>query len=249
MKILIGLPVFKREWILEEWFRCIERQTIPLSEMGFLFELGPHDEGTHNMLWEWHSHHPEVAVFDGAIRYDEPHMAHQPNSRMWDGPSYTRMVNFRNNLLEQVIIHQPERYMSLDSDILLEDPTTLEQLYEVTKDGGAAAPLCYMKPQTIAFPNVMSWRYKNKIGGPAMRMLEFYPIGETFQADVIMAAVMMHPDVYNNVRYRWHFQGEDLGWAGEAGRQGHKLYSVSGVHAPHIMHDWMLDDYFAAKTS
>lgn len=247
MKILIGLPVFKREWILPEWFACIERQTVPLSDLGFLFELGPNDDATHNMLWEWHSRHPEVAVFDGTIRYDEKHATHAENTRLWRKDEYTRMVNFRNNLLEQVKNYQPERYMSLDSDILLQDPKSLEVLFDVTKDGGAAAPLSYMKPQTIAFPNVMTWR--DQPGRIGDRQLERYPIGETFEVDVIMGAVMMHPDVYNNIRYRWHRQGEDVGWAAEMQRAGKKMYSASGIYAPHIMHQWMLDDYFAAKTS
>jgi hypothetical protein len=70
-----------------------------------------------------------------------------------------------------------------------------------------------------------------------------YKIGETFKSDIIMAAVMMNPDVYSNVRYIWHPQGEDLGWSGECTRAGYDLYCVSDLYVPHIMHKWMLDDY------
>ena len=64
---------------------------------------------------------------------------------------------------------------------------------------------------------------------------EKYPLGEYFQSDVIMAAKMMSKDVYNNVDYEFHKQGEDLGWCKNAKQKGYKLYSASYIYAPHIM--------------
>lgn len=242
MKILIGLPIYKREWILPHWLRAIENQTIPLSEIGFLFELGPHDEATHDMLWEWHSRHPEVAVFDGIIREHEVHKHHAEGQRQWARHDYHRMVDFRNNLLERAVGYQPERYFSLDSDILIPNPRTLEGLFQITAEPGTtAAPLCYMTPRNIDAPNVMTWI--DKPGGRARRLLDQYPIGTVFEVGISMAAVMMSPEVYNNVRYRWHFQGEDLGWSAEVLRLGYKMYSASNIYAPHIMQEGLLEFY------
>lgn len=241
MKILIGCPIYQREWILPEWFRCIENQTVPLSEVGFIFELGVHDDATHNLLWDWQMQHPEVQVFDGIIRPDETHKAHAEDKRQWARSDYYRMVNFRNNLLERACNYAPERYFSLDSDILIPDPTTLEKLYDLTQKPSTASPLCYMTPDDIRFPNMMSW--VDYSGGRAKRDFSKYRIGEVFEVDISMAAVMMHPDVYRNVRYRWHRQGEDLGWSAEMNRTGYRMYSASHIYAPHIMHRWMLDLY------
>lgn len=241
MKVLIGCPVFRRAWILNEWFAAIEAQTMPLSDIGFIFELGPKDDETHDLMWNWHMEHPQVQVFDGLIRNDQPHMEHQPEGRAWIPGHFYRMIEFRNNLLEQVINYQPDRYFSLDSDILLENPTTLERLYEECTPGTAVAPWVYMHPTDTEFPGVMNW--KDRVGGPAKRELDKYPIGETFEAEIIMAAKMMSKEVYTNVRYRHHQQGEDLGWSAEVTRAGYKMKSVSDIYAPHIMHDWMLSAY------
>jgi hypothetical protein len=239
--IIIGCPVYKRDWILDEWFHCIENQTVPLSELGFLFELGPEDEETHNVLWNWHTLHPEVSVFDGVIRMDEKHKAHPEESRTWCKLDYYKMVNLRNNLLERVNLYNPDRYFSLDSDILLTDTKTIERLAEITESGGAVNPLMYMFPKGVAFPSVMSWvDNSTKV---ARRLTGSYPIGTLFRSDVIMAAKMMSKPVYENVRYIWHRQGEDLGWSSEAKRLGHELWCSSDIYAEHILHRYMLEQW------
>jgi hypothetical protein len=58
-----------------------------------------------------------------------------------------------------------------------------------------------------------------------------------------MAAKMMSKDVYSNVNYSLHSQGEDLGWSGNAAKLGYNLYSASYIYAPHIMHKAMLDSF------
>jgi hypothetical protein len=60
-----------------------------------------------------------------------------------------------------------------------------------------------------------------------------------------MAAKMMSKDVYQNVNYSLHHQGEDLGWSGNAAKLGYDLYSASYIYAPHIMHKTMLDKFLA----
>jgi len=65
--ILIGLPIYKREWILPYWIEAIERQDFPQENLGFLFNLGPDDEATHEILWEWQSRSPHFKIFDAQI--------------------------------------------------------------------------------------------------------------------------------------------------------------------------------------
>lgn len=239
MKILIGLPVYKRAWILPKWLEYIERQTVPLEDLGFIFELGPDDEETHNVLWEWQAAHPSVSAFDGLIREDINHETHMENGRHWKGYQYWRMVDLRNSLLDRAIALQPERFFSLDSDILLENPSTLEELYNRTATNDAVSPLTYMDPRSIKHPSVMSW-----IGGwRAKRLLDNYPIGTMFKADIIMAAVMMSKPVYETVRYRWHKQGEDLGWSADARVNKFDLWCASDIYGAHIMHEKDLDPY------
>ena len=245
MKILIGSPVYQRAWVLKDWFKFIENQTMPLSDIGFIFELGPNDDDTHEIIWQWHRDHPEVAFFDATIREDINHTTHPDGHRTWTKDAYHKMVELRNSLLERVNCVKPEKYLSLDSDLFLEDPQTLEKLYHMLDRDGidAISPLSYMYQKDIKFPSVMTWM--DGPGNRATRMLADYKIGETFRADIIMAAVMMNPVVYENSRYAWHPQGEDLGWSAECAKQNFNLYCASDIYVPHIMHKWMLDQYYA----
>jgi hypothetical protein len=240
-RVIIGLPIYRRDWIVNHWFEAIERQTFPLEDLGFIFEMGPDDEQTSTMLFDWHSRHPEVSVFDVQVNEKDHHHHHPAKGRSWSFDKYEAMVNFRNNLLARVRCHAPEAYFSLDSDILLEDKDTIQYLFDLIQedDIDAVAPLMYMTPTGDRFPSVMSWTR----GSRAFRDTDNYPIGSLFKADVIMAAKMMAPSTYNRVDYRFHKQGEDLGWSSNCREAGLNLWSASNVYAPHIMSKAMLEEY------
>lgn len=236
--VLISAPVYQREWILNDWFATIEAQDFPMGNLGFQFEAGPDDEPTIRSLMDFYNRHPEVRCFDIVINNNETHSSHIEGQRNWHRERYATMANFRNNLLERAVCKSPDRMFSLDTDILLEDPTTISKLYELTKTYDAVSPLCYMTPVDIEFPNVMTWG-ENAHG---YRKTD-YPIGELFEADVIMAAVMMSKPVYTNARYQYHNQGEDLGWSLSCQSNGFKLFNLSSIYAPHIMSRSMLVHY------
>jgi hypothetical protein len=239
MRILISLPIYKREWILPFWLKAIENQTIPLKDIGFQFELGQQDDATHNILWEWNQKHPECWLFDPQINYRETHFVHLEGQRAWRRDEYLRMVSFRNNLLEKAASRSKkyDYYLSLDSDIILENPKTLETLVSHNKD--IVSPFMFMTPFGREYPNAMDWAStKERYVG---RRKE---VGQGLQrADVVMAAVMMSPEVVKNVRYIWHPQGEDLGFASELHKQGYESYIDFDLYVPHIMHQGQLNSY------
>lgn len=240
-KILIGSPVYKRAWVLPLWFERIENQDVPLERLGFVFEMAPDDDETLDVLLAWHAKHPEVWCFDLRHNTKVPHQEHRNGRRSWSRDRYEHMSILRNSLLSRVRVYQPDRYFSLDTDVLLDDTSTISSLYNLTEYvADAAAPLMYMTPVGNGHPSVMTWMSAEP-GGIARRLS--YPIGECFQADVIMAAKMMNRAVYNAVNYQYHRQGEDLGWSARCAELGFKLYSLSGIYAPHIMSEQMLEDY------
>lgn len=235
-RILISLPVYGREWILPDFFRCIENQTIPLSNIGFQFELGPNDDETHDIIWEWQSNHPEVFHFDAQINMSSSHKIHLEGQRAWRRDEYLRMVEFRNNLLERAnnIIDSFDYYFSLDSDVLLENPKTLETLAGHNKD--VVSPLMYMD-STTSYPNAMEWKYlKPRPMGYRHPEQVQEANGQLTRVAVVMAAVMMSPDVVKNIRYIWHPQGEDLGFAEELMNAGYDSYIDYSLYTYHIMH-------------
>jgi hypothetical protein len=247
---MIGCPVYGRDWILPYWFKAIEAQDYSLEKVGFIFLVSPRgDDQTRDCLFEFQGRHPELRCFD-IITDDSPdHMGHVDGGgrrrRTWTKHRYGRMAQFRNQILEKVVCHNPDRYFSLDSDILLEDPATLSKLVELTKDRNAVAPLCFMVPPggdaSGKFPNVMWWAGGNsKAGGYRKPGLEY---GTLFQADIIMASVMMDRDTYTRARYKFHQQGEDLGWASNCASLGLSLWSASNIYAAHVMYKEELEEY------
>lgn len=241
INLAIGCPIYKRDWIFPYWISCIENQNIDFSSTAFIFEVSQNDTKTIEMLIKYRNARPDIPEFILDIKEDVPHFDHEEGTRTWSISKYENMVNLRNSLLSKVRELNPNYFFSLDSDILLTNKNTIQLLIAHVNSGAdAVSPLMFMTPIDTMYPSVMNWI--NEPGGQAFRK-ESYPFGEYFQSDVIMAAKMMSKNIYMNVNYSLHSQGEDLGWCGNAAKMGYKLYSASYIYAPHIMHKQMLQ-YF-----
>lgn len=244
--ILIAAPIYDRAWILPYWIEAIEKQVFPKERLGFIFELGPDDDETHDILWSWQNSRPQFKTFDAQVLMTIAHDTHPDGLRVWQPSKYYNMVTMRNNLLERatVLSDKFDYYFSLDSDIILEDPLTLQKLVDKAEEDPerhVLSPLMYMTPFDTNFPSVMSW-----IDGPgrrAVRDSSKCQIGQTFEADIVMAAVFMQKCVYTTARYRWHRQGEDLGFATELNELGFKSFGAWDIYCPHLMNKDMLKDY------
>ncbi len=273
-RILISGPIYKRAWILEHWLKCIEDQSIPLRNIGFQFEFGPDDDATQDLLWEFHEAHPECFIFDGQIDITNLHATHEEGVRSWAQDEYLRMVSFRNNLLDraQQKLDSFDYYFSLDSDVLIYNPDTLETLAAHNKD--VISPLMYMTPPALdeslpdevklvkdeEYPNAMDWLYEPSPtnGGSGRRTpRRINPNDITIpysqremktglhKVAVPMAAIMMSPEVVNTVKYVWHPQGEDIGFATQLHKHKYDAYLDFDLDVAHIMHRWQLNHYLA----
>jgi hypothetical protein len=241
MELLIGCPIYKRNWIFPYWISCIESQGIDMSKVGFIFEASRDDEATLQMLLRYRENNKSIPVFEINFRDDLAHHEHAENSRMWTLSKYENMVSMRNSLLKRARELRPNYYYSLDSDILLTNPNTINFLVSHIKQGaGAVSTLMFMTPVSTMYPGVMNWM--DETGDKAFRKEE-YPLGTYFQSDIIMGAKMMSKEVYNNVDYKIHAQGEDLGWSHNAKKMGYELYCASYIYTPHIMNKIMLSEF------
>lgn len=242
--VLIAAPIYKREWILKEWIDCLNKQDYPKANIGFMFELGPDDESTHNILWDFHLARPESLLFDAQIFTPIKHSTHDDGYRQWDAQKYENMVTLRNNLLERAdgVSHIFDYYFSLDSDILLEDPQTISKLVNYCEEGrDIVSPLMYMTPFDRNYPSAMTWVEGDR--HRAVRELGVYKPGTIFPVDIVMAAVMMSKKAYTLARYRWHRQGEDLGFAQHLRELGIQSWAAWDIYCPHIMNTAQLRDY------
>lgn len=252
--ILIGCPVYNRAWILPLWFDRIKKQTIPLSELGFVFVVSSKDKDTLEALFRFQSENPEIALFDVVFEDGVTHQSHRETDeddpilfyRKWENvTAYERMVRLRNSLLTRVREIAPEMFFSLDSDILIDDPETIEKLAEHIRVAGdiAVSPLCYMSANTM-YQSFMMWKHTTESGIKIATRPRAYPPDEVFGVDVIMAAKMMSPKAYN-VDYNYHRLGEDVGWSYNCLRHGVDLYFDGSIYASHILSRKMLDLYLA----
>lgn len=241
MKLIIACPIYKRTWILPYWIKSILRQSVDISNIGFIFEVDPKDIDLVQSLKIWKQIDKNIPLFDIIERTDLPHFEHQNNGRQWTLSKYHNMINMRNSILNRVREYEPDYYFSLDSDVLIDNPNTIELLASHIKEGAdAVSPMMYMTPVGKDFPSVMSWT--DESCQKAYRKKN-YPIGSYFQSDIIMAAKMMSKKTYMNVDYKFHQQGEDLGWSQNAAENNLKLYSASYIYAPHIMNEVHLSEY------
>jgi hypothetical protein len=233
MKLVIACPIYKRDWILPLWIQSILSQSVDISKIGFVFECSENDSETINILETWKKYDSRIPYFNIKTRPDIPHHEHEENKRSWTISKYENMVSLRNSILNTVREINPDYYMSLDSDILMTNSSTLELLIaHVNQGADAASPLMYMTPVGVKYPSVMTWREDEP--DKAYRRSD-YPIGTYFKSDIIMAAKMMSKRVYENVDYSIHRQGEDVGWSLSCKENGYDLYSASYIYCPHIM--------------
>ncbi len=147
--------------------------------------------------------------------------------RDWNHDRFSRMVELRNQLLGKVRELAPDRFLSLDSDILLH-PQAVAGLLESTKRFGAVGGATYMTSTGLEFP---SCGWNQGMAGLVRRPMEakgVIPVG------VIMAIKAMTPAAYA-VDYEFHVQGEDVGWSAACERAGVRLGWDNRNVSKHVM--------------
>lgn len=216
MKVVVGCPVRKRNWILPEWRSHVEAGIPDGVEVSYAFVVDEDDLETCELLGSW-SNTALVPVKE-PFREDE---------RSWGPERYEHMSYLRNTLLSYVRMVGPDFFLSLDSDILIH-PDALANLIETAIDNNADAVggLTYLDPVDHRVTNIANW--SNRSMTRFNRVLEpgVHPV------DVIMAIKLMAPNGYNT-DYPVHNNGEDLGWS--AAMTGRSIFCDGRVASKHVM--------------
>lgn len=240
MRVVVGAPVANRAWALPEWFACLEAQT--RRPDGFCFvHSGKYGDETHRALYRGAY---QVVPFGDPTVIHDPRPAHPRE----DQPArYHTLAALRNQLLPAAYLHQGASvFLSLDTDVMLDDPDTIERLVALIEDGwDTASPILFLsdrcrrdwKPGDAApwAVNALRWRGDGDPYGerkPFVRVEGFEP-REVVQVDVPLAAVAMNARVMKQCRYRWHEAGEDLGFAHDLTRIGARCALDTGLPAFH----------------
>jgi hypothetical protein len=221
MKLLVGCPILKREWIIGEWLRRVEQHTPDDWHLNYVFVGSPEDP-TRRVIDEVASnpvHYVDVAE----------DLEAETRDHAWaQKGAFARMVALRNHLLEEVRIIGPDLFLSLDSDILVH-PNQITNLVDVLENDERNFAAVGGKVFLASGTGHPSWCNYSPQKGMKRSNIDY--VGPV---DVIMAVKLMSPAAFH-VDYEYHHQGEDVGWSLACGRKGLALAHDGRVTSKHVM--------------
>ena len=226
LRIVAGCPLKDREWIINKWIWHLDHAVSELDQevdLTLLF-VGDKNDSTAISLMP--------LIEQGAVIYEyvdeateDPGLQYK---RAWSKHRYQHMVFLRNALLGRVREMNPDYFLSIDSDILV-NPASVKHLIEIQRETGAWAVggKAFMSSSCEA-PSYGYWYDPHKKQNFHRKNAD-----EVKKVDVIMAYKLMTPDAYN-VNYKLHSTGEDAGWCSQIPRG--KLYWDGTIVNKHVMH-------------
>lgn len=226
MRLLIGAPVVRREWIIDRWLTCAGESAARAGVDHSFVLIGGAEDPTFGVV-------DEMRAFDVARVYvEEPRTIDQ---RDWPLPGrLERMVQLRNMLLGYVRLDEPDLFLSVDSDILLH-PDAISNLIETqaTKGWDAVGGYCYMTDEGRAYPSHGSF--------PAPSVFERRDVvGTVRPTQIIMAIKLLTPAAYA-IDYVLHLRGEDIGFCQALAAEGLRCAIDARVVNKHVMTPDALD--------
>lgn len=230
MKLLVACPVRDRAWILPLWHSHLLDALPSGVELECLFLAGTDDAETLAVVREIGD---VIEVEESGPGVSFLGVEFGAKNRQWDIPKFDHMVTIRNRLMEEAVKRSPDRYLSLDSDILLH-PEALTNLIESSSSYDLVGGKAYMGPG-VASPSAANMRYLSGM----TRITSAGPC----RVDVIMAIKLMNPAAFGKASYVTHRQGEDIGFCLDAKRKGLTIGYDGRVCSKHIMTREALHQY------
>lgn len=219
--IIIGCPIYNREWILSDWFNSIYNQTaLVCKDIELIFAITDGDDNTRAIINEHATNFSSVTFIDCN---DLPAYGNRNQARFYP------LVTLRNRIIEVLREKQPEFYFSWDSDIMLPEDTLITLLKD---DKDIVAPWVALEPKS-QIPNAA-----HKTGRDAFvrnkPYFKWYPQGKLTQVDTVFGVSLIKNKVFNECLYKWHRGGEDYGWALEVLDRGFESWLDGRVVGTHI---------------
>lgn len=231
MDLIIGAPVHQRAWVLPDWFRHVAKQELPWEwdRVEIVFNYGRSSDSTLEIIEGARGWLPWTIT----VLSDEgdDHRA----ERKWTLDRFETMARLRNRLLEHVREQSPAYYLSLDTDILLPEGAIVGLIRDLEcseRRFDAVGPTVYMTPKSKHFPNALALDTSRRY-----RLQHHF----TEPVDVVFAAVMMAPSMYQFVDYAAERRGEDMGWGLNARKAGKRMGLNPMIVCKHVMSPEMLE--------
>lgn len=223
LDLVVGCPVRRREWIIEDWFAHVEAACQQAAVHPTYTFVADRDDPTAKQVADLAQVHGRACFFEWCK--EDLSVA---DERTWGQPGrYDRMVKLRNQLLGLVRDLEPAHFLSLDSDILLH-PQMLVSLAGAMSGFDAVGGATYMTPTGTQYPSCGWYRGMEGLVRHPMEAQGVVPVG------VIMAIKLMGPAAYA-VDYEFNHQGEDIGWSLACERAGLTLGWDNRQWSKHVM--------------
>lgn len=238
-RLIVGAPVAHRAWALPRWFECLASQTIRPDGIVLLHSGQPQDE-----TWTVAREQADRHGFDLLIEHDE----RWPHERTDNPQRYETLAGLRNDLLGLVRDRmRADRFLSLDTDIMLHDPGTIERLGQMLDDGCDLASCATFLHPAASDPNVdneifwaynAGWTNTERPNAWAARDGWLRPLPEeldwtaTYRIDIPMG-IWLGTRAVLDCRYKWHISGEDLGFAQDLQEHGLRCHWDASLRAKH----------------
>lgn len=230
MRVVVGAPVRRREWAAETWMDHVAWATVDAGIKDDAVDLVfvSHPEDPTNALLKQSA---DLYGFRTHFIDDIEKPSHL--KRSWGPARLHTMVRVRNLLLEKVRELEPDLFLSLDSDIMLQK-SALRSMARLLASGGkpncrpsATSHCVFLDQLSTHFPNFAMLTSNGQ-------MKRDYVGGDLCNVHVIMAAKLMTPDAYH-VDYEYDARGEDIGWSLAVRRAGMHLGWTGKVISKHCM--------------
>lgn len=211
--IVVGAPVTNRAWVLPAWWEALAAQSVRPDAIVLL----------------WSSWLPDGRVDDTRVAIERLAREHgipthlisnhcRPHHRH-DNERFHTLARLRNMLKSYVgMTLDPDLYLSLDTDVILDNPGTIGRLADHCGLFEVASPMLWLHPS-----GQESWAYNagwltdrgvEPFGQRRWHRVPDFPAGQgVVEHQVPMAAVMMDRLTRESCHYAWHESGEDIGFA------------------------------------
>lgn len=239
MRLIVGCPVYNRDWVLGEWYSHLEEWRGHGIDLFYCFVIG--SEGAYASVPQVILQIPEERRCfrvtkprpDGSLPAVD--VGGPTGARDWTNHDRVRqMVRYRNILKQMVVSISAqdfigaEAFLSIDSDVLAAPYEHSRQLFNDLRGKDAVAPLVWLgATETNAFVRKDPSRAADRI-----RKLDYMQ-----SADVICAAKLMTMAMVWDPRVEYMFdpRGEDFGWSQNARACRYELAFDPLVKWKHVM--------------